>query len=347
MITKLALLGFGNVGQGVAKILVEQRELFRAKYGFEYKVTGIYDKLKGGVLLPDGEVDLSKLLSLVEGGSKISDYPGGSDDLSSEQIIDESGADVLLEMTYTDLNTGQPAIDFVRRALSKGMNVTTSNKGPAVLALDELNKVAKENNARFLIEGSVMSGTPVINLATKNLAGATITAFKGILNGTTNFILTRMEEGLDYDAALKEAQELGYAEADPTNDVEGFDAGAKGVILANLLMNAGIKLSEIPKQGISHLNPEEIKKAAAEGYRYKVLVECTTDKGKPEVKVGPVKLPLSDPLSAIGGATNAITFENNMLGPVTIIGAGAGRVETGFALIADILELHREMNGGN
>lgn len=345
MTMKLAMLGFGNVGQGIARILVEEKQLLKDKYGFDFQVTGVYDKLKGGVLAPGG-VDLEKLLALAADGKSLSGYPGGSDELTSEQIIDESEADVLLEMTYTDLETGQPAIDFVKRALKRGMSVTTSNKGPAVLALDELNGLAAENNARFMIEGSVMSGTPVINLATKNLAGAAITGFKGILNGTTNFILTRMEEGLAYDAALAEAQEKGYAEADPTNDVEGFDAGAKGVILANLLMNAGIKLSEIPKQGISHLTPEIIKEAAAENCRYKVLVECSTDNGKAEVKVGPVKLPMSDPLSAIGGATNAITFDTNMLGPVTIIGAGAGRVETGFALLADILELHRELKGG-
>ncbi len=342
---KLALLGFGNVGQGLAKILVEKREHLRERYGFEYAVVGIYDISLGGVCLPAGEIDLERLLEIVRGGGLISDYEGADPDLDSLGLIEKSGADVLIEMTYTDLETGQPAVGHCREALGRGMHVATSNKGPAALAMKDLSRLAAENNCRFRIEGTVMSGTPVINLAVRNLAGCEISAFKGILNGTTNYILTRMEEGMTYDAALEKAQELGYAEADPTGDVEGWDALAKGVILADLLMDKEFKIKEVPRKGISHLTPEDIEQAGREKKRWKLLVEGRKDGDRVTLKVEPVKVELTDPLASVGGATNAITFETDLLGPVTVVGAGAGRVETGFALLADLLWIHEETAG--
>jgi len=214
-------------------------------------------------------------------------------------------------MTFTDFETGQPAVSHCRQALAGGTHVVTSNKGPAALAKKELWNLAAENGVQFRFEGTVMSGTPAINLATGCLAGATITGFKGILNGTTNFILTKMEEGMTYDAALAEAQELGYAEADPTGDVEGWDALGKGVILA----------------------------------RWKLVVECGNDGKGVSLRVAPMKLDLTDPLASVGGATNALTFETDVLGPVTIVGAGAGRKETGYSILIDLLWIHSTAQG--
>jgi homoserine dehydrogenase len=236
-------------------------------------------------------------------------------------------------------------VSHCQQALAAGIHVVTSNKGPAALAKQELWKLASDNSVQFRFEGTVMSGTPAINLSTGCLAGAKISGFKGILNGTTNFILTRMEEGMTYDAALAEAQELGYAEADPTGDVEGWDALGKGIILASTLMGIEFKLKEVPRKGISHLKPEDIEEAKAEGKRWKLLVECRQEGGKVSLEVAPMKVDLTDPLASVGGATNALTFETDVLGPVTIVGAGAGRIETGFSILIDLLWIHSIATG--
>lgn len=336
---KLAFLGFGNVGQGLAGILVRKKEYLKEKFGFEYKVVAIASRSKGAVSAPEIGIDLRDILDHINKGGTLADFPGGRKAIGAEEIIETSGADVLLELSYTNLETGQPAISYVEKALKKGINVVTANKGPAALAMPRLETLASANGVKFLAEGSVMAGTPVINLATKNLAGNEILGFKGILNGTSNYILTRMHQGFDYQAALNEAQELGYAEADPTADVEGFDAGAKGVILANLLMDAGIGMKDLTLRGISGLSTRDIDDASKAGQRWKVLVQATQKDGKVAVEVGPVRLPLSDPLAGINGATNAITFQTDIMGPITISGAGAGREETGFAILNDLLQI--------
>jgi homoserine dehydrogenase len=342
---KLALLGFGNVGRGLARLLVEKRRDLERKYDFEYAVVGVYDLNLGGVCPAKGEVELNKLLEVVEGGGKIADYPGGGTELNALGLIEKCGADILVEMTYTDLETGEPAVSHCRQALSREMHVVTSNKGPAALARKELSKLAAEHGVQFRFEGTVMSGTPSINLSTGCLAGAKIKGFKGILNGTTNFILTRMEEGKTYDAALAEAQKLGYAEADPTGDVEGWDALGKGIILAGTLMGIEFKMKEVPRKGISHLTPKDIDEAKAEGKRWKLLVECSEKDGKVKLQVAPAKVELTNPLASVGGAVNALTFDTDVLGPVTIVGPGAGRIETGFSILIDMLWIHSIARG--
>ena len=342
---KLAFLGFGNVGQGLARILVNKGNYLKEKFGFEYKVVAIATRSKGSVCCPGSSIDLRNVLKTIDDGGSINDLTGASEWLSAEDIIETSGAEVLLELSYTDLKTGQPAIGYVEKALQKGMHVITANKGPAALAMKRLQKLAEFKGVKFLAEGSVMAGTPVINLAESNLAGNSFRGFRGILNGTSNYILTRMKEGLSYDVALKEAQDLGYAEADPTADVEGFDAGAKGVILANLLMDADIGMEDLELQGISHLSNDDIKAAADNGHCWKVLVQAEKQDAQVKVSVGPVKLPQSDPLSSVNGATNAITFDTDIMGDVTIIGAGAGREETGFAVLSDLLQLVKYQPG--
>jgi len=342
---RLALLGFGNVGQGLARLLVEKRSELKTKYDFEYAVAGIYDIKMGGICAEEGEIDLEKLLEIVGAGGMITDYPGAREDLNALGLIEMCKPDILAEMTFTDFETGQPAVSHCQQALGSGIHVVTSNKGPAALAKKELWKLASDNGVQFRFEGTVMSGTPVINLATGCLAGAKIYGFKGILNGTTNFILTRMEGGMTYDASLAEAQELGYAEADPTGDVEGWDALGKGVILASTLMGVEFKINEVPRLGISHLKPSDIEEAGKEGKRWKLLVECKDIDGEVSLKVEPMKVDLTDPLASVGGATNALTFETDVLGPVTIVGAGAGRKETGFSILIDILWIHSIARG--
>jgi len=198
-----------------------------------------------------------------------------------------------------------------------------------------------EKKLHFRYEGTVMSGTPVLNLCNEALAGCEITAIRGILNGTTNYILSEMEGGLSYDKALTQAQELGYAEAVPDADVLGWDAMAKVIILSNTVMGADLSPDDIDCTGITEITLDDVKAAADEGCRWKLIGSTKKEKGKVVGRVAPEKLPLSDPLASVMGPTNALTFETDLLGPVTVQGAGAGRTETGFSLLTDILAIHR------
>ena len=338
---RLALIGFGVVGQGLAEILIDEEDLLRRLYGVELRVVAISDTQKGSVYDPAG-IDLVRLLDLVASTQRIDDYPGGTKGWDSVKTIKESNANVIVEVSWTDIDTGEPAITQVRTAIEHGKHVVTTNKGPIALAGEELLELAKKNGVELRFEGTVLSGTPAISLGTWNLAAAGTTAVRGIVNGTTNYILTEMEQGLDYDAALKQAQELGYAEADPTADVEGYDATAKILILANLIMGGHLTKDQVESQGITKITKEDVMSAKAEGKRWKLIAAARlNDDGSVMASVRPEKLPLDDPLASVMGPTNAITYETKYLGSVTIVGPGAGKLETGYSLLHDILDIHR------
>lgn len=337
---KLILIGCGTVGQGLLQIIKDKNA--------DISVVAISDMMKGSLLEPDG-IDISLMLDILGKGGKVDDYdklgPSAIRGLDAIETVKQCDADIMAEMTYTDIKTGQPATSHIEEALKKGMHVTTSNKGPAALYYKKLSRLADENGVRFLIEGTVMSGTPVFNLARECFAGCEISEVKGILNGTTNYILTKMEdEGWSYEYALKKAQELGYAEADPTADVEGFDALAKVVILSNVLLNGDVSPDDVPCEGISKITLDDIKSAANEGMRYKLIGSTKLEGDKIIASVKPIKLPLSDPLTGVGGANNALTFDTDLLGKVIIQGAGAGKIETGFSIFVDILDIIKNGN---
>jgi len=337
MKNRIALIGFGTVGQGLAEILIEKKLELQDKYGYEFDIVGISDIAYGTVYNPDG-LDIVAMLETAKSKKKFSTDVKEWDSLT---LIKESNATVVCEMAFTDLKTGEPAISHCKAAFETGKHIVTSNKGPAALAYGELLEIADKNGVQFLIEGTVMSGTPVINLMDGPLAGCTISAARGILNGTTNYILTRMEEGMSYEEALKKAQELGYAEADPTGDVEGYDARGKVTILANAVMDADLKIGDVSCKGITKITLEDIAKAKAENSRWKLIGSVKKEGSKVIASVAPEKLPLSHPLAGVMGATNAMTFTTDLLGDVSIVGPGAGRKETGFSILTDLLKIQR------
>jgi len=344
MAHKLAFIGFGTVGQGLAEILRDKGDNLRHNLGFDGQVVAVSDLLKGALYHPDG-LDIGALLEVAQATGKLDDYPdtpGLKRGWDSLKTIRDSNADSVVEVSYTDIKTGQPAIDHCRAAFETGKNLVMSNKGPVALAYAELSKLAGENGARWCFEGTVMSGTPALRMPLVSLAGNDISEVRGIFNGTTNYILTKMEEGMSYETALAQAQELGYAEADPTADVEGYDAQGKVVILANVVMDAPTTKEDVACQGISHLTPDDIEQAKAEGKRWKLLARCKKEGNSVVASVGPEMVPLSDPLANIMGATNAITYECDLAGPITLVGAGAGRVETGFSILIDLINIERE-----
>ncbi|UCD37884.1 MAG: homoserine dehydrogenase, partial [Fidelibacterota bacterium] len=220
---RLAIIGFGTVGRGLAEILHKKAKDLEQRYGVEFSIVAVSDLLLGSVYHEKG-LDISQLLSLINAGQNIAAYPDGIKGWDSLRVIEEAQADTIVEVTYTDLETGEPALSHFKAAFESGKHLATTNKGPVALCYRELTTMAEKRGVQFLFEGTVMSGTPILNLAARTLAGTTIKEIRGILNGTTNYIITEMEKGLSYSVALKQAQELGYAEAKPDADVEGWDA---------------------------------------------------------------------------------------------------------------------------
>lgn len=345
MAHKLAFIGFGVVGQGLAEILRDKKESLKKGEGFEATIVAISDFIKGSIYHPNG-LDIDTILNVLKETGNLENYPkspGLVTGWDSLKTIRETNADTVIEVSYTDVKTGQPAIDHCKAAFESGKSVVMTNKGPVALAYKELSTIAKEHDVYWGFEGTVMSGTPALRMPITTLAGNTITEIRGILNGTTNYILTKMEsEGLSYESALKEAQELGYAEADPTSDVEGYDARYKITILANHVMNTPLKVEDVACKGISEITLADIEEAKKEGKRFKLLAKARKEGDKVIATIAPEKISITDPLASISGATNAITYECDLLGTVTLSGAGAGKTETGFSLLIDLINIERE-----
>jgi len=338
---RIALLGFGYVGQGLTRILVNKCQLLKNNFDFECELIAISDIKKGSVYDERG-LDLEKLLHLAKNEDSIRRYPGGIKGLDSIETITRSNTDVIVEVTPTDFKTGEPSITYCKTAFKEGKHVVTANKGPAALAYRELSALAKRNNVQFMIEGTVMSGTPVINLIQSNLAGNSVSMIKGILSGSTNLILTKMEEGKTYEEAVREAKNLGFLEADPTADVEGFDALEKVIILANIIMRADLKPADVSRKGITGITSNHIREAQSEGKRWKLIGCVKKENNKVAASVSPQKIPAEHPLAGIRGVTNAVTFSTDLMGDITILGPGGGQIETGYSLLSDLLAIHRE-----
>lgn len=343
MAHKLAFIGFGGVGQGLASILIDKKEKLKEEYGTDFQVVSISDLYKGSIHDPEG-LNLEKVLDSLKEHKNLDGYPESSGLIrgwDSIETIEKSNADTMIEITFTDVNTGQPAIDHCKKAFEAGKNAVLTNKGPVALAVKELQALASEKGVEFLFEGTVMSGTPAIRMPLTSLAGNDIREIKGIFNGTTNYMLMRMDQGLEFEEALKEAQDKGFAEADPTNDIEGYDVMYKMVIMANVVMGASITKEEVSRTGITSLTPADMKEAKNNGETWKLIGKVVQEDGRVTASVGPERLKLDDPLAGINGALNAVTYDCDLSGPVTLIGAGAGIPETGFALLIDLLNMKK------
>jgi homoserine dehydrogenase len=327
---KIAIFGFGAVGQGVAEVLIEKREILRKLIG-DFKVVAVTDS-KGGMVSEEG-VDLAKALEIKKTKGHL---PEG---VTTLDVISDVDFDVGIEVTITNIKHGEPGLTHIRECLKKGSSVITSNKGPLVVAYGELVKLAERNGVSLMFEATVGGAMPLIKLVRNDLAGNEIYAIKGILNGTCNYILSRMEkERLPYEQILAEAQELKIAEADPTYDVEGIDASAKLVIIANALMGMDVKFEDVERVGITEITPEAFEVAMEKGYTIRLIAEV--DKEEDVLRVSPRLIPIQHPLS-ISGTLNAALIKTDMAGEVVVVGRGAGKIETASAIISDLIELYR------
>lgn len=338
---KVAFVGFGGVGQALAEILHEKKDTLLKHYGLDTKVVAVSDLMKGAVYDPDG-LDIPSLLNVVRNEGRVDAYPNAKEyGFNSLETIEKTNADLIVEVTFTDVQTGQPAIDHCEAAFRSGKSVVTTNKGPVALKMDELQSLADSNNCFFGFEGTVMSGTPALRLPKTTLMGNDIYEVVGILNGTTNYILTEMEKGLSFDQALKQAQEFGYAEADPTSDIEGYDVRYKTAILSHYVMGEKISALDIPCEGIANLNGDMIQSALEEDKHWKLLARIRKTDAGIEARVAPEKIDADHPLAGVKGATNAILYECDLSGPIMLTGAGAGLKETGFSLLIDMIHAHQ------
>ena len=322
---RIAIFGFGAVGKGVAKVLMNRQRLERI-IG-DYRVVAVADS-KGSVV--SDSVNLKEVLEIKEKKGKL---PEG---MTVKEIINEVEFDVALELTPTNIETGEPGLTHIRECLKKGRHVITSNKGPLVVAYRELSGLAERNGVKLLFEATVGGAMPVIKLIKRDLAGNEIESIKGILNGTCNYILSRMEkERLPYEMILAEAKELGIAEANESYDVEGIDSAAKLVILANALMGMNVSLKDVEILGITEITPEAFEIALEKGYTIRLISEVNGD----NLKVGPRLVPLNNPL-CVHGTLNAVLIKTDLAGEVFVIGKGAGSLETASAVVSDLIDLY-------
>jgi len=337
----VALLGFGNVGKALAELLFHKKDDIHEKNGVIFSVVGIATRSRGIAIDPEG-LDLTQALDLVKSGqslSQISKFPVSN----SLAFIQKCDADVLIETTPVNYDTGQPAVDYIRTALELGMYVATANKGPVVHAYRELTELAEAKGVRFYFESTVMDGAPVFGLFRETLPAARIQAFRGVLNSTTNLILSRMENGESFDEAVKYAQSIGIAETDPSGDVDGWDAAIKVSALVTVLMDAPLKPQDIDIVGIREITPERIAQAKSEGKRWRLVCEAKREDepslGKIVAAVAPQKVGIGSPLYGVDGTTSIIQFESDVLGKLSLIEEDPGPHTTAYGLLADFLNM--------
>jgi len=262
------------------------------------------------------------------------------EDWDAETAIQNSNATVVIELTHTNIESGEPALSHSRAALESGKHLICGNKGPAAVAYNKIHALANNHGKLFLNEATVMSGTPVFSLIGNTLAGNKVLRIRGILNGATNFILSEMEKDVGLAEAIALAETHGYLEADHTADIEGYDALAKVLILSNALLGADISAQDVERVGIGQINEGEVRAARSEGKRWKLVASMAWDGRTFKASVKPEKLDVSDPLAQVMGTTNSITITTDILGDVTISGPGAGRLATGYAILSDLLTIN-------
>jgi homoserine dehydrogenase len=331
---KINLVGFGVIGQGFARTLIKKREWLKSRYGFEPKIASISDIT--GTLVDEDGVNLEKALSMVAKTGQVIDCKGAVK-MTGLDAIKEVDAELVVEVTPTNVETGEPGLSHILTAMAKGKHVVTSNKGPLALEFKRLTDTAKRQGVMFKFEASAGGAMPLINLANEVLSGDETLSIKGILNGTTNYILTRMtKEGTGFDITLREAQELGIAETDPTHDISGSDTASKLVILTNAIMGKNASYKDVKVQGITMITPEAIALAMEDGYVIKLVGEVENS----ELEVAPKLVPINHPLN-VDGTLNVATFKTDLAGEITIVGTGAGSIETNSAILSDVISIFR------
>jgi homoserine dehydrogenase len=336
----LSLLGFGNVGQAFARLLLRKQDEIRSRYGITYAVTGIATGRRGAAIDPAG-IDLERALALAANRQPLDALSALPAPQDAFDFLRRCPAEVLFENTPVNYDSGQPAVDHLRLALEQGMHAVTANKGPVVHAYRALSDLAAARGRKFFFESAVMDGAPIFSLFRAALPAAQLRAFRGVLNSTTNLILTRMEGGEPFDQAVGYAQSIGIAETDPSGDIDGWDAAVKVAALATVLMDMPLKPQQVERQGIRAITPAEIARARSEGKRWKLV--CSAERvGETVVgRVAPQMVAPDSPMYNVENTTSVIQFESDVLGSLSVTEADPGPHTTAYGLLADFLNAVR------
>jgi homoserine dehydrogenase len=327
----LCFLGFGNVGRALARLFVAKSAEMQQLYGIEWRLTGVATRRLGWLSQPDG-FDVTALLS----GDVTRNDPLRSGDI--HEWLLQSQCDAVLETTSLNVETGQPAIDYLRAALQSGAHAITANKGTVVYGYDELTEFAAQAGKRFLFEATVLDSAPVFSLFRETLPAVKLRGFSGVFNSTTNVILEAMETGRSFDEGVKAAQELGVAETDPSHDVDGWDSTVKICALAAVLLKTPLKPHEVRREGIRGLSASMLQAARAEGKPFKLVARARVGAdGSVQAAVNPEQLALGDPLSCVRGTSLAAHFELDMMPGLTIMSHRPNLQSTAYGLLADFI----------
>jgi homoserine dehydrogenase len=332
---RIILCGFGVVGQSLVKLFDSRSEDLYVKYGLKPRIVGVFDS-KGSAVSSSG-LELRKLVEVKKKFGTVKNYAETKNLWSGIEMLKNVEADVLIETTASNYKDAEPGMTHIITAMKKGMHVISVNKGPLALAFPSLMELATYNRVMFKFSGTVGGGTPILDYAKNSLSGERITSFAGILNGTTNYILSNMTTGLSFDDALKDAKNKGYVEADESLDLDGLDAAAKLVILANWIMGMKVTMPDIDCTGIRKVTTDNIKKAAKNNCSIKLISSCNK-----KLIVEPKEISNNDPL-CVNGTLNAIAFTSEHSGTQTIIGKGAGGTETASSILRDLLDIRKEI----
>ena len=337
---RLMLIGFGNVGRAFASLLTQKEETLGKDYGIRAKVTGIITARHGACINPDG-INLTEALRLVENKQSLASLGTQSFEGTTLDFIKTCPADVLIETTPVNPQAGTPAIDHLQAGFEQGLHGITANKGPVVYAYQKLNQLAQSKGLRFRFESAVMDGAPIFSLHRKTLAGAEIEGFVGILNSCTNLLIEAMEVGTSLEDAILHAQQIGIAESDPSNDVDGWDAAIKVAALSPVLMNHPITPLEVDRTGIRGITSEMIAEAKAQGKRWKLVCRGGWQGDNFIAQVKPEMVSAESPLYSVAGTSSFVSFTLDVLPGLGVLESDPSPKTTAFGVLADLIDIYQ------
>ena len=338
---RLGFIGFGNVARAFARMLGEQQSALELKYGLRWKTTAIATANHGCITSSAG-IDLHEAVQHVERGGNLRELPEALASPDPLAVIDSCNADVLFETTPLNAIDGEPATTHIRKGLARGIHVVTANKGPIAFAYSELKSLAAENGARFRFEGTVMDGTPIFNLVEACLPGVRVLGFSGVLNSTTNLILTGMESGRSFEESLAEARLRGIAEANADYDIDGWDAAVKAVALANVLLNADARSICVAREGIRGVEPKDVEDAARRGMAIRLIARGKRTRDGVKLTVAPERVPVTSALGSVCGTSNVLAIETDLMGEIAIVEKDPGVEQTAYALLSDLATIYED-----
>jgi homoserine dehydrogenase len=334
----ICLIGFGNVGQAFARLLLKKRLQLAEEHQVQIIVTAVMTGSHGVAIQPNG-LDLAKVLEYAHKDTRLDELNHSSPTRSFEEVLKHSQAQTMLENTPVNYRSGQPAIDHLTAALGLGMHAITANKGPVLHGYERLRNLAAQKGVQFLFESTVMDGAPIFSLFRKTLPAIELNGFEGILNSCTNLLLERMEAGDEFEQAVEYARSIGITETDPSGDIDGWDAAIKTALLANVLMDAKLNLDDIDRTGIREISTADIQSAKKAGERWKLVCRAQKDGAKITASVHPQRVNPGSPFFNVIGTSSFVLFRTDCLPGLGILESDPGPETTAYGLLSDLLTI--------